>query len=152
MLIANDNRHRAITEYGRQKLGSMLTPFPGSLIPIGMFQGYQGYINCCPVSIRLSFNQPSLPSRISLSASVSLYSSFLSHEDINCEDDWFGRHTFVFQKIRSIVYQECFPGIRMSQENLHFLLPIQFHSWLASPLDFPNILVSFRVLTVIFPF
>ena len=31
----------AITEYDRQKLGSMLTPFSGSLIPIGRFQGYQ---------------------------------------------------------------------------------------------------------------
>ena len=41
MLIANDNHHRTIAEYGRQKLGSMSNPFSGSLIPIGKFQGYQ---------------------------------------------------------------------------------------------------------------
>ena len=72
------------------------------------------------MSIRLSFNQPSLLSRISLSASVSSCSSFLSHEGVTCKDDWFGWHTFVFQKIRSMVYQKCFPGVKMSQENFYF--------------------------------
>ena len=150
MLIANGNYHRAITEYGRQKLGSILTPFSGSLIPIGRFQGYQEPYKST-ASIRLSFNQPSLLSRISLSTSVSSYSSFLSHEDVTCENDWFGWHTFVFQKIRSMVYQECFSGVKMGQEDLHFLSPIQFDSWLANPLDFPKVLVSFHVLTMIFP-
>ena len=150
MLIANDNYYRAITEYSRQKLVSMSTPFSGNLIPIGRFQVYQEPY-CCPVFTRLSFNQPYLLSRISLFPSVSSYSSFLSHEDVTCEDDWLWWHTFVFQKIRSMVYQECFPGVRMSQENLHFLSPTQFDSWLASPLDFPKVLVSFRVLTMVFP-
>ena len=49
------------------------------------------------------------------------------------------------------MYQDCFPGVRMSQEDLHFLSPIQFDSWLASPLDFPKVLVNFRLLTMIFP-
>ena len=113
------------------------------------FRGYQK-----PYKLALQrqlFNQPSLLSRISLSASVSSYSSFLSHVDVTCKDEWFGWHTFAFQKIRSMVYQECFPGVRMSQEDLHFISPIQFDSWLASPVDFPKVLVSFRVLTMIFP-
>ena len=50
-----------------------------------------------------------------------------------------------------MVYQEYFPGVRMSQDDLHFLSPIQFDSLLTSPVDFPKMLVSFRVLTMIFP-
>ena len=74
------------TEYGRQKLGSMPTPFSDSLIPIDRLPRALK-INCRPASIRLSFNQPSLLSRISLPASVSSHSSFLSHEDVTCQDD-----------------------------------------------------------------
>ena len=38
----------------------------------------------------------------------------------------------------------------MSQEDLHFLSLIQSDSWLAIPLDFLKMLVSFRVLTMVF--
>ena len=150
MLTAADKYHRTITEYGRQKLGSMPTPFSDSLIPIDRLPRALK-INCRPASIRLSFNQPSLLSRISLPASVSSYSSFLSHEDVTCQDDWFGWHIFVFQEIRSMVYHECFRGVSMSQEDLYFLYLIQFDSWLARPLDFSKVLVSFCVITMIFP-
>ena len=50
-----------------------------------------------------------------------------------------------------MVYQECFPSVSMSKKDLHFISPIQFDSWLASPLDFPKVLVSFRVLAMVFP-
>ena len=82
---------------------------------------------------------------------MSSYSSFLNHEDVTSEDDQFGCHILVFQKIRSMVYQESGPGVKMSQGDLHFLSPIQFDSWVSSPLDFPKVLVSFHVLTTIFP-
>ena len=47
------------------------------------------------------------------------------------------------------MYQEYFSGVKITQEDFHFLSPIQFESWDAKLLDFPKVLVSFYVLTMI---
>ena len=49
------------------------------------------------------------------------------------------------------MYQEYFSGVKISEEDFHFLSPIQFESLDAKPLNFPKVLVSFRVPTRILP-
>ena len=57
----------------------------------------------------------------------------------------------IFQKIKVIVYQEYISGVKISQEDFHFLLPIQFESWDAKLIVFSKVLVSLRVLTRTLP-
>ena len=49
------------------------------------------------------------------------------------------------------MYQEYISGVKISQEDFHFLLPIQFESWDAKLIVFSKVLVSLRVLTRILP-
>ena len=58
---------------------------------------------------------------------------------------------FDFPEDLSHSVPKVFLGVTISQEDFHFLSPIQFQSWDAKLVDFPKVLVSFRVLTRILP-
>ena len=145
MLIANDDYQRAITEYGRQKLGSMSISLAVQYRLVGFkaTNSLKNKLSC----VHKVIVEPTIFTFQDFPICLCELIQLILEQWRRSLRGWLIRLTHFRFPEDSILYTirlDRIPGMfpRCQDEPRgppFFLSPIQFDSWLASPLDFPKV-------------